>query len=48
MSIPIEYIVIGGFLGLGEFILLEVIFEIIYNEDVKNFIGICKMTYKLK
>ncbi|KAA6367036.1 MAG: hypothetical protein EZS28_037437 [Streblomastix strix] len=43
-----EYNVVGGLIGLGEFILLEIVSESIDLEDVQQIVFINKKTYKLK
>ncbi|KAA6372068.1 MAG: hypothetical protein EZS28_032404, partial [Streblomastix strix] len=42
-----DYNVIGGLLGLGEFILLEIISEMILPQDVQQFLVICRKINKL-
>ncbi|KAA6372443.1 MAG: hypothetical protein EZS28_032030 [Streblomastix strix] len=48
MTVPEEYNVIRGFIGLGENILLEILGEIVSVEDMQNIIGTCKATFKLQ
>ncbi|KAA6402490.1 MAG: hypothetical protein EZS28_001987 [Streblomastix strix] len=48
MTVPSEYNVDDGFLGLGEFILLEVLNEIIEINDMKQYLVANKKIYKLK
>ncbi|KAA6397602.1 MAG: hypothetical protein EZS28_006873 [Streblomastix strix] len=48
MTVPEEYNVIRGFIGLGENILLEILGEIVSVEDMQNTIGTCKATFKLQ
>jgi hypothetical protein len=47
-KVPEEYNVIGGFIGLGEYIHLESLKEIDDLSDVQQFIGISKRTFQLK
>ncbi|KAA6369661.1 MAG: hypothetical protein EZS28_034811, partial [Streblomastix strix] len=42
-----DYNVIGGLLGLGEFILLEIISEMILPQDVQQFLVVCRKINKL-
>ncbi|KAA6384691.1 MAG: hypothetical protein EZS28_019783 [Streblomastix strix] len=48
MSVPDEYNVIGGLLGLGPDILLEILSELRLISNAVQFIGICKKIYILK
>ncbi|KAA6401215.1 MAG: hypothetical protein EZS28_003259 [Streblomastix strix] len=48
MSVPSEYNVIGGFLGLGQDILLEVIRQISELRDLQQFLIINTKTFRLK
>ncbi|KAA6389884.1 MAG: hypothetical protein EZS28_014586 [Streblomastix strix] len=43
-----EYNVIGGLLGLGEFILLAIMTEMIIPQQIQQFLVVCKKIYKLK
>ncbi|KAA6376818.1 MAG: hypothetical protein EZS28_027654, partial [Streblomastix strix] len=43
-----EYNINGGLLGLGEYSLLEVIFEMKLPQNVQQFLGVNKKLYKLK
>ncbi|KAA6381399.1 MAG: hypothetical protein EZS28_023073, partial [Streblomastix strix] len=46
--IPHEYNVVGGLLGLGQDILLEVLSEMRFIPNAIQFLGICKKTFQLK
>jgi hypothetical protein len=48
MTVPKEYNVVGGLVGLGPDILLEALTETLFEKDVQNLIGVCKKTLKLK
>ncbi|KAA6384806.1 MAG: hypothetical protein EZS28_019664 [Streblomastix strix] len=43
-----EYNVDGSLLGLGEFILLEIMTEMIIPQQIQQFLVVCKKIYKLK
>ncbi|KAA6371436.1 MAG: hypothetical protein EZS28_033036, partial [Streblomastix strix] len=45
---PSDYNVIGGLLGLGEYILLEILSELKLVPDSIQFIGTCNKTLQLK
>ncbi|KAA6387698.1 MAG: hypothetical protein EZS28_016774, partial [Streblomastix strix] len=47
MSVPSEYNVINGLLGLGEYILLEIFSELRLVSNAVQFLGVCKQTYQL-
>lgn len=48
MTVPDEYNVIGGLIGLGEYILLETLLEMKFLPDAIRFIGVCQKTLQLK
>lgn len=48
MTVPSEYNVIGGLLGLGEYIYLEILSEIRLISNAIQFLGVCKKTLQLK
>ncbi|KAA6387371.1 MAG: hypothetical protein EZS28_017101 [Streblomastix strix] len=48
MSVPIEYNIVGGLLGLGQDILLDVLTQIKYIKDTQQIIGMCKKCFVLK
>lgn len=47
MTVPTEYNVIGGLIGLGPDILLDVLSEIRLVPNAVQFIGSCKKTLQL-
>ncbi|KAA6387699.1 MAG: hypothetical protein EZS28_016775 [Streblomastix strix] len=48
MAVPLEYNVIDGLIGLGEYIHLESMNEMDDSADVQQFIGVNKKTFQLK
>ncbi|KAA6378875.1 MAG: hypothetical protein EZS28_025599 [Streblomastix strix] len=46
--VPSKYNVISGLSGLGEYVLLEILSEMIFFSDIIQFLGVCKKTSQLK